>query len=286
MNASLVRRTIYFFLFCILSLLLFRGAVAALAGLAWTDNRYTHILVVPFLSLGLALLERRRVFSDPQSSVGFGAPLIVFGVAAHFAARFWPGPLGEYGTLTLEATAIVLSWIGGFLLFYGPRCGRACLFPLALLVLAIPIPPAMVEVIEVALQKCSAEVAHLMFKITATPVYRDGMVFSLPGLNVEVARECSGIRSSIALLITALVLGYLFLRSGWSRLTLAAATVPIAIAKNAFRITSLSWLGAFVSEDIIHSSLHHRGGPIYAVISLVMLLPVLWALRRGEADRS
>jgi exosortase len=113
-------------------------------------------------------------------------------------------------------------------------------------------------------------------------VFREGLVFSLPELTIEVARECSGIRSSIALLVTALVLGYLYLRSNWRRACLIILVIPIAILKNAVRIATLSSLGSYVSIDYINGTLHHGGGPVFSLLSLSLLLGVLWSLRRRE----
>lgn len=281
-----LRRTLFFLLFWVLSLLLFRDTISDLVSLAWNDDRYTHIALIPLISVGLAILYRKEIFLDVEYRLWVGAPLIALGTASYFLGKVWSESLGEHGRLTFGAAAIVVTWVGGFLLFYGPRCARAALFPLSLLVLAVPLPPVIVEQAEVALQRGSGEVAHILFKITGTPVFREGLTFSLPGLTIEVAKECSGIRSSIALLITALVLDYLFLRSNWRRLLLVLVTVPIAIVKNAFRITTLAWLAAFVSEDYIHGNLHHRGGPVFSLISLALLLPILWLLRRGDADPS
>jgi exosortase len=265
--------------------LAFHGAIGEILTLSWIDERYTHIIFIPFLSLGLMLMERNRISTTMQYRPRAGAPLVGLGAATYVFARAWPQYLGQDGSLALAAGAIVLAWIGLFVVFFGFRSASAVLFPLSLLAFIIPIPPLWIEQVEVFLQRGSAEAAHIIFKATGTPVFREDLVFSLPGLSVEVAKECSGIRSSISLLITALLLSYLFLRSPWRRSLLVLATLPIAIIRNALRITTLSWLGAFVSQDYLHGNLHHRGGPIFALISLALLLPMLWLLRHGERAR-
>lgn len=278
----MTRRTGYFLLYVVSSLILFHGEVAALATLAWNDNRYTHIVVVPFISFGLVYVRRQSLPRDARYSVG---PALFFAALAALLYSFALGggdALGEFGWLSAAAGAIVVSWIAGFVFFYGIGFSRAVMFPLAMLLLSVPIAPAIVEVAEVALQRGSAEVTHLLFNLTATPVFRQDLIFSLPGLTIEVAEECSGIRSGISLLITALVLSYLFLRSGWSIACCILLTVPIAIVKNAVRITTLSLLGVYVSPDYLHGPLHHRGGPLFSVLSLVLLLAGLWMLRKAE----
>jgi exosortase len=89
--------------------------------------------------------------------------------------------------------------------------------------------------------------SYEMLRLAGIPVYAQGMKLFLPNLTLEVAPECSGIRSLIALTLAALVAGRLFLRYGSTRLALALSTIPIAILKNALRISVNAWLGAYVN---------------------------------------
>ena len=109
------------------------------------------------------------------------------------------------------------------------------------------------------------------------------MVFELPGLSIRVAEECSGIRSSLALVITGLVMSCLVLRRGWTRLTLILLIVPVAVLKNALRIVGLSWLAIHFDRDFIGPSALHKisGIPVF-LTSLVILAVLTWLLRRGE----
>jgi exosortase len=266
------------------SLLLFSKDLEALISLGWNDSRYTHILLIPVVVLCLILVRRQAIFRHMEYAPRAGGGVAALAALLYCFAKLWPGYLDEYGNLTLAAAAIVLVWIAGFVLVYGARCAKAAQFPLAMLLLAVPIHPSIVEFAEVFLQKGSADVTYLIFHLTSTPVYREGLVFSLPGITIEVAEECSGIRSAISLLITALVMGNLFLRTGWTRVCCVLLTIPIAIVKNAVRIAILSMLGAYVSEDYLHGNLHHHGGPLFSILSLVLLLAALWALRKGEGD--
>jgi exosortase len=226
-------------------------------------------------------LEGKRIFADaryyPRAAV-----LGVLGVVVHLAAQAWTAELGPGGTLFIGGSAIVLAWVGGFILFFGRDCAKAAVFPLGLLMLMIPLPTALVEPVEIFLQRGSAEVTHFLFKAFSTPVYRDGLVFSLPGINIEVAKECSGIRSAIGHVVTALPLGYVFLRSNWRRSFLVTVAVPIAIFKNGVRIATLSWLGVYVSDSYLNGGIHHRGGGLFSAISFALLLLTLWVLRKQE----
>ena len=163
---------------------------------------------------------------------------------------------------------------------------RAACFPLLFLFFTIPIPEGILKPIIRFLQAGSAEAAYWMLRAVGVPLFRDGFLFTLPGLTVEVAEQCSGIRSGISLFLVGILAGRIFLESGWRRLALAAAVVPITIAKNGLRIVTLSLLGAYVDRGVLQGPLHKAGGIPFFGVALVMLAVVLWALRRGESRKT
>src|SRR5207244_11592806 len=110
--------------------------------------------------------------------------------------------------------------------------------------------------------------------------------FALPGVTIEVAKECSGIRSSLALLVTSLLAGHLFLRSGWRKSVLVLAILPLLVVKNGIRIVTLSLLSIYVDPGFLTGSLHHEGGIIFFLLALILLAPVLWFLQRLKRTRS
>ena len=99
---------------------------------------------------------------------------------------------------------------------------RGLTFPFALLVFMVPLPDLVVAGLEDFLMRASAEVAHWFFQWSGTPVFRSGQVMEMPGTTLEVAPECSGIRSTLVLFITSLIASYLFLSSKWHRGLLVA----------------------------------------------------------------
>jgi exosortase len=117
------------------------------------------------------------------------------------------------------------------------------------------------------------------------PIFRDGFLFTLPGLTIEVAEQCSGIHSGISLFLVAILAEHIFLKSGWRKLALVAAAVPITIAKNGLRIVTLGLLGAYVDRQVLSGPLHKAGGIPFFGVALVMLAVALWALRRGESRK-
>jgi exosortase len=187
--------------------------------------------------------------------------------------------------LFLAVFSFVIVLLGGFVLSYGSKAFRAALFPLCFLLLMIPIPGFLSERIVLALQRGSAEVTYALFKLSGVPVFRQGFTFSLAGVTIEVAQECSGIRSSLALFITSLLAGHVFLRSTWRRIFLSVFAIAMGIVKNGVRIVTLSLLGVYVDSRFLTGSIHHRyGGTVFTPLALAVLVPVLWLLQKSESN--
>ena len=194
--------------------------------------------------------------------------------------------LSQNDFLSLTAFSFVcLIAMGGFL-FLGRKWMTAAAFPFAFLIFMVPLPDAIVHWLETASKLASAEAAALFFSVVGMPVLRDGTVFQLPGIVIEVAQECSGIRSSWVLFITSLLASYLFLRSPWRRAILISLVIPLAIVRNGFRILVIGLLCVQLGPQMINSVIHHRGGPLFFALSLIPLFLLLWWLRRGEQGKA
>jgi exosortase len=156
------------------------------------------------------------------------------------------------------------------------------MFPLCFLFLMVPIPASSLRWIVEFLQQQSALAARLMFRAVGVPVTQDGIMLSIPGLDIEVARECSSIRSSLMLIVTTMVLAHLFLRSWWRKALLIAAAIPLSVAKNGLRIFTIAELGTRIDPGLLNGKLHHNGGILFFGLSVLAVGAVLWVLRRTE----
>jgi exosortase len=150
----------------------------------------------------------------------------------------------------------------------------------------VPVPGFLMDRIILLLQICSAEVSYGFFKLTGVPIFREGFTFHLPGLSVEVAKQCGGIRSSLVLCIVSILAGHLFLSSWRRKFILSLWVLPITIVKNAVRIVTLTLFGVYVDPRILDSTLHQRGGIPFFLVALSLLGVVLWFLRRFESRKA
>jgi exosortase len=265
----------------------FNGPLKALAGLSVHSEIYSHIPLMPVIAGYLLYQKRKDVFPYAEFGLRLGIPLLAVGSILYVFGRNQGTALGQNDYLSLMMCAAAITWIGGFICCMGGRSFRAAAFPILFLFFAIPIPGAVLEPIIIFLQRWSTEVSYAFFRLIGMPICREGFVFNFPGLSVEVAKQCSGIRSSLVLFIMGVLLGGLFLRIMWARGVLLLTVIPLAILKNGIRIVTLTLLGLYVDERfLLDSPLHRRGGIVFFLIALSLLVAVMWPLQKWERKRT
>lgn len=254
-------------------------ALGSLLSYSLGNDDASHVLLIPFISAWLVFLDRGRIFRHLSSDVAVSVPLAILGILS----VMWSSP-AKLRSPSAGALGLVLLCIAGFALAFGWEAVKTARFPLLFLFLFVPLPEAVLNKVVYFLQNGSAEIAAFLFSITTVPVLREGLVFHLPRFSIAVAPECSGIRSSIALLVLALLAGHFFLRSFWKQTVFVLAGILVMIIKNGIRIVTLTLLANYVDPGFLYGSLHREGGVVFFMIGLLLLLPVLWLLQRGKSQ--
>lgn len=267
---------------CASPLILIWEPMQSVFALALHNDTYTHIPLIPVVSIFLIYTERQLIFSNTSYSWVTGGPLIILGAVLIGLARFDVWNLRSANELSLVLSGFVLLWIGAFLLFFGVRAFRAARFPLLFLLFTIPIPEPALSWAILELQEGSAKAAAIIFSMLGIPYLQNDLIFSLPGVAIRVAEECSGIRSTLALMIMAVLASHLFLKSTWKQLIVCLLVVPLSIAKNGLRIATLSALSIYVDSGFLHGRLHEYGGMVFFAAALVPLAILCGYLQKTE----
>jgi exosortase len=267
------------------AILMIYGPLKELLGNVDHSGYYSHILFIPLISGYFIYAKRKTLFLDLEYSSVPGIILLVIGILSYIVGREQRPQFNLNDYSSLITFSGLVFWIGSIVLLYGMKTFRKIFFPLLFLVFMIPIPTILMDRVIHLLQEASAEATHLLFMITGISFSREGLMFQLPGINIEVAKQCSGIRSSLGLFITGILAGHLFLKTGWRKVLLVLLVFPITVFKNGVRITTLSALAIYVDEKFITQSfLHKSGGFIFYIPALLLLGLALWWLRRSEKN--
>ena len=279
---NVLKRWLLFSVWIVVSSVLFAKPLIALVRLSLTNDNASHLILIPFLTAGLLFIERRTIFNNLSFDPGGGIFLFLSVIIA-ISVRWAGDKLIPDLRLSSNVVAVILLWIAGFAFSFGKAAVKSAHFSLLFLFLTVPLPNSLLERVISLLQSGSAEIADVLFNLTGVPVLREGLVFHLPGVNIEVARECSGIRSTMALFILALPVVHYGLHSLWKKLFFLTCAFFMMVLKNGIRIVTLSLLAVYVDPNFLFGTLHRDGGIVFFLLGLLLLLPVLLLLQRGES---
>jgi exosortase C (VPDSG-CTERM-specific) len=256
---------------------------------ALQSDLYSYVLLVPLVTVYLFRSASRPTagFSGTNrvtAAILLGVGISVLGI---FLGVTLSGvTLILQDSLSVTTFSFVLLMSGVCAMFLDRAAFHRAAFPLAFLLFIVPFPLAMEQAIEAFLQRGSAPPAFWFLKLAGTPVFREDMVFQLPGITLHIAPECSGIRSSIVLFMTSLVAGHLFLHSPWKRAILSLAVIPLALLRNGFRVFVIGQLCVNVGPHMIDSALHRYGGTIFFLLSLIPFSLLTYYLLKSDRSQS
>jgi exosortase len=277
-----LKRLCLYGLWLLLSVAIFWGPSTALVRYSLGNDNASHILLIPLISAWLLYVEQTSIFAESSHDYVSAVILIVLSIGASLWAAHSGAAWSAAGLLGVYILALLFAWIGGFALLFGRSALKNARFSLLFLLLMVPLPDSLLNYVIYYLQKGSADVAEMIFDLAGVPALRDGFVFHLAHLSIEVAKECSGIRSSLALLILALLIGHLYLRTAWKQAVFVTVGLVLMIVKNGIRIATLTILAQYVDSGFLVGRLHHEGGVVFFLIGLMLLFPVFWLLQRSE----
>jgi exosortase len=264
----------------------------------WTDENYSHGLLIPFI-IGFIVWQERKRFvaqSNPRA-------LWVGGLCVSFSMlALWAGTAGA--ELFVQRASLVLMLAGIAIYFFGFRIIRNLAVPLLLLALAIPIPQIIFNRIAFPLQLFASKCAVSAMSFFEIPVLRQGNVIELMPLGAKepkrlaVVEACSGIRSLMTLVTLAVVYAY-FTRPNryaavsaaargtrayhftfWRAVILVAAAVPIAILTNAARVSGTGVLAHYYGTRVADGFFHSFSGWVIYLVAAALLFATGWSVDR------
>ena len=282
-DGSFKRRLLLFSGWILLSSLLFAKPLTIMLRMSAFSDDVSYLIFIPFISAWTLLIDRRKVFLNLSYDAAVGGGLLSCAVCVGLVASLAGRHSSFDARLSVDILALVMLWIAGFTLLFGKAATRAAYFPLLFLVLMVPLPQFLLNRLIYLLQTGSAWITGAFFDLFGIPALREGFVFHLPGINIEVAQECSGIRSSMVLLILALVVAHFYLRSFWNKALFLVFGLFMMTLKNGIRIATLTLLAIYADPSFLTGRLHHQGGIVFFLLGLLLLLPVLWLLQRRES---
>jgi exosortase len=253
--------------------LLYRQVVVKLVMDWYNDDNYSHgFLIVP-LALYFVWERREKLRRIPVTPSALGLVIVLGSVAVLIA-----GILGS--ELFLTRISILGTVVGSILFLFGWAHLRALAFPVAFLLLMIPIPAILFNQIAFPLQLLASQFGESAMGLANVPVLREGNVLILANTTLEVAEACSGIRSLVSLLTLAIVFGYFSDPRGWVRTLLTLSAIPVAIVTNGFRVAGTGIAAHRFGAAAAEGFFHEFSGWLVFVSAFMLMLAVQRAIVR------
>jgi exosortase len=230
-----------------------------------SDDNYSHGFFVVPLALYFGWERRAALRNAVARPVAAGLLIIVASLLLLIA-----GLLGAELFLTRVSLVGVIA--GSVLFIWGWEHFRILAFPIAFLLLMIPLPAIVFNQLAFPLQLVASQAGETAIAAAGIPVLREGNLLHLPGRTLEVAEACSGIRSLVSLIMLAIVLGYFTERRIGPRLILAVAAIPIAILANATRVAGTGLASHWISPAAADGFFHSFSGWLMFLVALGGLL--------------
>lgn len=264
----------------------------------WTDENYSHGLLIPFVIGYIVWLEFDRLkksVKNPSIWLGFTAILCAL-------LLLLAGTLGA--ELFIQRISLVLMLGGIIVYFFGSKILRNLVVPFLLLLLAIPIPQIIFNKIAMPLQIWASQAAIWGIRLFEIPSVRKGNVIEILPVGatqivgLEVVEACSGIRSLMTLVTLALILAYFtrersekisddsfgFIKNFdfWRTAGLMLSAIPIAILTNAARVTSTGVLTYYYGKQAADGFWHEFSGWLVYLAALALLIGVNFVLKKFQ----
>ncbi|MCL5103631.1 MAG: exosortase/archaeosortase family protein [Armatimonadetes bacterium] len=229
------------------------------------DSQYSLAPLVPFVTGYYLWKKWPEAAALGRSGCAWGLALIVLALVFHLAgvALDVTGPSG---------ISLYMCLLGLCLYLHGPMLVRTFAFPLAYTLFAMPLPGGILDLVGSPLQLFASRGTAALLHLMHINVVRDGITLAIDGYTYNVAPACSGLSSLVALIGVTAVFAYSVTLPTNYKWTMFFLAVPIALAANIVRITTIGLVGVQWGPDVAMEMFHDWSSPILFLAAIVILL--------------
>lgn len=253
----------------IATMLSFWPTMHELSSFWWINEDYSVGALVAPVWLWLVWQARHRLKPSMFQPSFIGLGLLIGCQGLRFFALI-------YGYSSLERLAMVLSLISLVIMLAGLQVFKALFWEHAFLLLMIPLPGRIHNMIAMPLQGYATEIGQFGLELLGYFIKREGNVLTVnDNTTVMVAEACSGLRMLTAFIFVAAVLCFLVSRPVWQRITLLCLSIPTAVVMNGLRVTATAMYFDVESSPTARSTFHDMAGLMMMPIAIALLLGIL-----------
>lgn len=265
-----LKYAMWFLVFNVAALLItYGGTVVSIIRLWYESNTFSHGLLIFPISLALVYRNREQIvgLTPKPSMVGLVALCLL--VFTWFLAH-------STNTRVIEQFSVIAMIPALVLFLLGKDVVNEIKFPLFYLIFAVPAGEGLIPY----MMEFTAAFTVKALQITGIPVYRDGLYFSIPSGDFEVAQACSGVRYLIASVALGTLYAFLNYASLLKRTLFITASFIVPIIANGIRAYGIVLIAHFSNMRLAAGVDHILYGWLF--FGLVMFLLFLFGSRYRE----
>jgi exosortase len=249
-------------------------AWADIFDIAYKDEEYSHIFLVPLVALWMVWVRRMRFRYCRVSGTGIG----LLAAAAGWAISSYGY---HHGFQSLWHGGAVMVVVGCVLTVLGKQALFQFLPAVAVLVFIVPVPGMMRQRIAIPLQTWTAQITEVILEVAGIPVERSVNWLTVNGKPLEIAEACNGLRMVWPLILMSYAFSFGLPLRNSVRVVLLLASPLSAIFCNVVRILPTVWVYSH-HTDAVGREFHDASGWLMLPIAFLLLLGVIrlldWAM--------
>jgi exosortase len=185
-------------------------------------------------------------------------------------------------SLTVRALSLALAGLALVVLAWGVDAARTLAFPAGFFVLAVPLPPSVLDRLSALAQSLAAAVAGQVLDLLDIPVVRDGQTFSLRHLDVVITEDCDGLPFLFAAIVVGIAGAWAIRMPPRQRLTIVVLAVAAGIGANLVRVAGTVVLASIEPAAVVGTPHQVFGKTVYLVVGVSAAAVAVRLVRRAH----
>lgn len=213
----------------ILFFLLYWHTFSWLANKWAQDPDYSHGFLIPLISGYVIWSKKEKLKQIKVRPSNWGLIVLILGLLLEVISV-------RANVSFSSAYSSIIVLLGITLYWGGKETLNELLFPILFLLFMVPFFQFLIDPISYKLKLFSTYLSTETVRMAGIPIYREGVIISLPRGALEVADPCSGIRSLMSFLMVGTLFAYFACGSVLKKVALVVITIPLIIFGNSFRV--------------------------------------------------
>ncbi len=237
---------------------------------AWWDewtapgSFYAHAMFVPVFVAVMVWRNRVAIDKTPWKPSWLGVGSLIMGMVLFLVGQ-------RLDVVAVRSLSFLFVVFGACLLLLGMKRTAIIMFPLAFIVMMMPIiPDQIINGIAFPIQLKSAQLATIMLNFIQLRAVCLGTMIKMDTYSMAVELPCSGFKTLISLMTFTAAFSYLVEGEKWKRWALFLTTIPLSLFINALRIAFVGIVGELISSHAA-SVFHDYSGFIVLTLAFLFL---------------